>query len=289
MTVYIDTLFLINFIINFVLLKVACSFLKLYTTNIKLISASFLGGIYSVICFIIQIPFFINIIFLFLVPFIMVFISIYKKPFVTYLKTFLSFLIIAALFNGIIYSLSISTNIGNYIFLENNVFYIHIPFSFLILCCIVFLIISFLTDFVIRKKSKSKIIKLEIIINNKKKIINTFFDSGNNLYEPLSKKPVILAEYIKLRPILPDYIDEKILHNQSLDNLLIKISDYKNLYIIKTNTVNNVSYFLGIKPDEVFIYDKGKKYKTDCIIAIVNKKFCDNDEYNGIIHPDLIL
>ena len=289
MTVYIDTLFLIYFIINFVLLQVTCSFLKLYTTNIKLISAASLGGIYSVICLIIQIPFFVNSILLFIIPFFMVFISIYKKPIITYLKTFLTFIITAALFNGIIYTLSISTNIGNYIFLENNIFYIRIPFSFLILCCIVFLTISFLTDFVIRKKSKSKIIRFEIIINNKKKVINTFFDSGNNLYEPLSKKPVILAEYIKLRPILPDYIDEKFLENQSLDNLLTKTSAYKNLYIIKTNTVNNTSYFLGIKPDEIFIYDKWKKYKTDCIIAIVNKKFCDNDEYNGIIHPDLIL
>lgn len=289
MTIYIDTLFLINFVINFMLLKVTCSFLKLFTTNIRLTLASSLGGIYACICFIFRIPHFLNFLLFILIPLFMVIISTFRKPVVTYIKTYITFFIISFLFNGVIYSLSIATNLGKYVFLEDNIFYIHIPFYLLILCCLTFIFISFLSSSVIRKKSKSKIIKLEIQINNKTAIINTFFDSGNNLYDPISKKPVILIEYMKLRHILPEYINEELLNNATFENLLAIALEYKNLHIIKAGTVNNVSCFLGIKPDHVFIYDKFKKYETDCIVAIVNKKFCENDEYNGIIHPDLIL
>lgn len=289
MTIYIDTLFIINFIINFMLLKITCSFLKLYTTNIRLTLASFLGGIYAAICFVFDIPHFLNFILFILIPFFMVIISTFQKPFVTYVKAYITFFIISFLFNGIIYSLSIATNLGKYVFLEDNIFYIHIPFYLLILCCFTFLFISFLSNSIIRKKSKSKIIKLEIQINHKTTIINTFFDSGNNLYDPLSKKPVILIEYMKLRHILPEYINEDLLNHATLENLLPITLENKNLHIIKASTVNNISCFLGIRPDHVFIYDKFKKYETECIVAIVNRKFCKNDEYNGIIHPDLIL
>ena len=289
MQIYIDVLFIINFIINFSLLKITCSFLKYHTTLLKLLLAAFLGGLYAVLWVIYKIPPLLNFFLLLLIPEIMIFISIYQKPINAYIKGTLTFFVVSFLFNGIIYSLCSILNLKRYVFLDNNIFYIEISFPVLLLCCVIYILISYSSDYVIRKKSKSKIIKLEIIIENKKIIIPTFYDSGNNLYEPLSKMPVVLCEYMKLRPLISQFIDNDLIQNMQYENALLKVMENKKLYLLRTNTVNGSSYFIGIKPDKAFIHDKRKKYEIDCVIAIVNKKFCETDEYNGIMHPDLVI
>lgn len=56
-TVYIDILFMINFLIDFVLLKITCSFLKYEYRILNNIIASFTGGLYSALFFLTDIVF----------------------------------------------------------------------------------------------------------------------------------------------------------------------------------------------------------------------------------------
>jgi len=108
--------------------------------------------------------------------------------------------------------------------------------------------------------------KIPITIKVKNKIINLkgLLDSGNSLFEPISRYPVIIIESKMINNILNDDIYDK---------------------IIPYNGINTTGIIKGFQPEEINI--KNRKIKK-VIIGVSDSKLSPNGSYNAILHPNLL-
>ena len=137
-----------------------------------------------------------------------------------------------------------------------------------------------------------------IAIGLKDKEVNfiALIDTGNSLKEPITQKPVIIAEYLALEKILPESIRDMYLANKELDlNIIAKvmeeIGDDIKLRLIPFKSIGNDSGILmGFKPDTIKIYleDEIKRPNTDTIVAIYNDKLAVDEGYSGLLHPEIL-
>ena len=125
-------------------------------------------------------------------------------------------------------------------------------------CFFAFLIYKFLIPLINKRKLKTANCKLYINEN----VLDAFIDSGNSLY--YKSTPVILVN----KDALKDY-------TFPIKPLIIPYS------AIKTSGA-----LIGFKPESAQVYYENHKKELNCVIALCDHKF--NNKYDALMHPDLI-
>ena len=254
MKIYLDIIYIVNLIFDFVLLFFVSYFLK---RNVK-IYRLFLGGLVGSL----------SVIFLFLplsnisLLFLKIFTSIvmilttfgYKNK--NYFKKNIIYLyVISIILGGILYFLITSLKFNTSGLTDN-----------LSLNFIVLLIISPILTYLYLKKEKnykntySLIHKIEFSINNEKFIYNAYLDTGNKLCDPYKKRPILL-------------IYDKKLHFDYEDSIIVPYKTLEHNGILKCKKVNN------FKIDD-------KEIKANILVGISSNKF--NIEGIECILPNII-
>ncbi len=137
-------------------------------------------------------------------------------------------------------------------------------------------------------KKGSSYHSIDIYCSNKIININALVDTGNLLIEPISNKPVIVAEYSALKAILPSKLVE-IYENKRESNLMEIVSAIsedsfrKSLRIIPFRSVGNEKgMMIGFVADSVKIDDK---IINKPIIGICRFNLSKNGLYSALISP----
>lgn len=190
MKIYVDLVILLNFFIDFLLLLSVSLLNKKNASIIRLILASFIGGISIISLFV---PF--NSITLFLFKlFISIIMILVSFPF----KTFKEF------FSNLFYLYIVSIILGGFLYYLNNelsyknmgLIFFHNGFSInwiIIVISSPILLYLYVKNQRSYKENYANKYEVEItFLNNKKANITGFLDSGNNLYDPYYKRPIIL-------------------------------------------------------------------------------------------------
>ena len=233
MTIYLDIIFLENFILNLILLYAVGIETKSKIKFYRIVIASILGSIYAIILYIVKNEFLYSIVMKFMLSMVMVYVSFETKGFKDLLKKMLYFYLTSFVFGGGALALIYIVNTGK-ISIQNG----QIQGSYTILTIMIGIIIAFITIIIAFRLKKNKISKddlmcnIEIKINNKKVKTKAMIDTGNLLKEPITNIPVVVVEHILLKKIILN----KILDN--IDNILggdlSEISEsIKNQYILK--------------------------------------------------------
>ena len=118
-------------------------------------------------------------------------------------------------------------------------------------------------------------------------------DTGHSLKEPLSRSPVIIAEFEHIKNILPDSL--KKLFYEKLENDyagLISLGEgnpfYKRIRMIPFTSIGKKSGMLiGFKPDRIVVGDSENGSPEDVVIGIYNDKLCSNSRYQGLLSPEI--
>lgn len=241
---YIDLFFLFNVIMDYIIIVATGILLKRKTTYIRMILSSLIGGISSLLLFTslnrILIEIFIII--------IMVIVSFGYKSIGYLLKNILYMYILSILLGGIIYLFNIK--VSNSVFL-----------SYLII-----IIISIEVMFLYIKENKkikniyNNYYKVDIYFKDKSKLsLVGFMDTGNNLYDPYKKRPIIIisGKYIK---------DDKYI-------------------LVPYHTINGNGLLKCIKPDIIFI--EGIGYKGNVLVGF-SDSFAFSDGVDVILHKDIM-
>lgn len=115
-------------------------------------------------------------------------------------------------------------------------------------------------------------------------------DTGHSLKEPLSKSPVIIAEFEHVKPLLPDSL--KILFYEKQENdltVLLAVRDegfYSRIRMIPFSSLGrNNGMLIGFRPDCVKVEEKEN---PDVVIGIYNDKLCRDGKYRGLMSPELV-
>ncbi len=240
MIIYVDLVFLINFILDFLLLLTVNIALKRYSKISRLLLGSLFGSISLLSLFI---------------------------PFSSTLLTILKLLMgvgmsiisfgyknIKYTFYNIIYLYMTSIILGGFLYYlkttfsyQNNglVFYYQgLTINYLILLFIApFILYVFLKSIKVLKEVKNYYYKVNIILENNNFTLTGFLDTGNKLKDPVTNKPIILINKKILKGELkirsPMYIPYNSLNNHGL----LEVIKPKKL-IINNKELNN--YLIGL-------------------------------------------
>lgn len=244
MKIYIDLFFLFNVIMDFMIILGTSIILKRNSNLIRIIISSLIGGFSSILLFgninkiLIEV---ISIIVMMLISFG------YKG--------------IKYVLRNIFYMYLLSTLIGGIIYLFN----VKVSNNIVINYFIIIVISSLILILYIKENRKIKNIynnyyKVDIYFKDREKLsLIGFVDTGNNLYDPYKKRPVIIVP-----------------------NKYIKEDKY---ILVPYHTINGNGLLKCIKPDIIFI--DGIGYKGNVLIGF-SDSFNFGDGVDVILHKDIM-
>lgn len=295
MTIYVDVVLIENLIMNYIILFATDIILKNKSKFWRLLLASLIGAIYTVISYISNLKIYSNVILKMILSIIIVYVAFNPQNMKKMCKSLLIFYLTSLVFGGAAFALIYIVK-PQETFLKNGLFLGTYSLKTILLSAILaFLII--ITAFTVVKNKLSKkdmFCNIKVKLNNKEIEVKAMLDTGNLLKEPITNIPVIVIEHTLLYECIP----KQILNN--IDDILggdfSKISDeIKQKYMTKLKFIPFSSLgkqngmLLGIKPDYVIIKDENddEKKLNEIIIGIYNKSLTKRGEYRALMGLEL--
>lgn len=295
MTIYIDVVLIENLIMNFIILLATGLILKEKIKNMRLLLASLLGAIYSVISYLSILEIYASIILKIILSIVMIYVAFNPQTIKKMWKDILLFYLTSFVFGGAAFALIYIVK-PQEILMKNGLFLGTYPLKTIILGAIIAFIIIMTAFTVVKSKITKKDMFCEVEIQLNGKVIETtaMIDTGNLLKEPITNTPVVVVEHT----LLYDCIPKEILNH--LDELLG--GDFNNIpeelkekYITKLKFIPFSSLgkqngmLLGIKADCMKIKDAEKEEeKENIIIGIYNKSLTKRGEYRALMGIELL-
>lgn len=295
MTIYIDVVFIENLIMNYIILFATSIIIKVKVKHIRLILASSLGAIYSIIAYMSILEMYSSVILKIILSVIIVYIAYNPQNVKNMWKYLVIFYMTSFVFGGAAFALIYIVKPQD-ILMKNGLFLGTYPLKTIILGTIVAFVVIVTSFKLVKSKISKKDMFCTIKININKVEIETkaMIDTGNLLKEPISNTPVIVVEHTLLYDCMP----KEILNN--LENILggdfENISEeVKNKYISKLKVIPFSSLgkqngmLIGIKPEEVIVInDENENKINNVIIGIYNKSLTKRGEYRALIGIELL-
>ena len=290
MTVYIDILFLENFILNFIILYATGLISKHKIKFIKIALGSIVGAVYVIITYLIENKVYLNILFKLILSIVIVYIAFTPKTIKEMLKMIVLFYLTSFVFGGAALGVIYMINSGK-ISIQNGI----IIGSYTLRTIFIGAIIAFAVTILAFKFVKTKISKKDLLcnitikINGKEIKTKAMIDTGNMLKEPITNIPVVVVEHTLLKEIIP----KEILEN--MDNILA--GDFKeipeeiqNEYMLKLKVIPFTSLgkqngmLLGVKAESLKVEEEDNiKDINKVIIGMYNKKLSRKNEYSALL------
>lgn len=288
MTVYIDILFVINLIINYLLLFTTEKLSKQYSPPWRLIIGATAGAVYAVCMFFPQVKMLYTTASKIIVSFVLVAITFTIRRWRTFLKTVIIFYITSFIFGGVSLGIFFFTGAGKGTMISNGIFYYNLPLRMLIISSS----IAYITIRIIWRVYKSDRIRdykqIEIWLMGESVKLNALVDTGNMLREPITGEPVIIAEFERLKSILPKEFNSAF-KNNSPEEIMCTDTDnelLRRLRVIPYTSLGSTDEMLiGFKPDSIKI---GNHICENIIIGIYNRQLSQNKDYDALLNPEII-
>ena len=276
--IYADTLFLINFIINYLILFASGHMACIRIKRLRLGFSAAFGALYSVFSFIFpSFSFFLSKALL-CVAMVLIAFGFDKLLFI---KSFLSFFAMSLAFGGAAFFAASFFSVGSFS-LSDGVYYINLPAHILLLCAAAAYLLLSLIFRGSAGKSARKICKVKIE-GAESFTLSALQDTGNSLRAPGTNAPVVISDYVHLRAALPPRARE-ILDSAKEKNLLFslpELSELPSFRLLPYRTLSSdFSLLLAFRPLAVSI--DGKRYR-DALIAICNEPVCETNAYSALV------
>ena len=271
MIIYIDIVIIENIVMNYIILMGVGIIQRTVIKRKRILSASTLGALCTIIIYCFKLTTLINIIFKLLLAIVMIIIAYNPQSTKKMCKNILLFFINTFIIGGCGYGI-LNMLYTNSLAYKNGIIYGNYPFVISIVAGIIGLVLIELA-FRFNKRMinrKDLLVDLVIGINNEELKIRAFIDSGNTLKSTSNNMPVIIVEEDKISKLLKKGGD--------IDK--IKIS-YKSI-----GKQDGIMY--GIKPEYIKIvdFDKNEIVKRKVILGLYKDKI--SSKYSALIGLDIL-
>ncbi len=271
--IYADEMVFINFIVNTLVIEITKKIVKERVNILKQSIIAFVVSLLYTLFVISGVRGYINIFTMLLLNTFEMVILFKPKSLMECIKYSLAFKVGAMCANGCIFFLR-----G---YLKDGFNYLVLMLSF---------VITYLSYIVLNLLNKdTEYYSIDIMCSDKIININALMDTGNSLVEPISRKPVIVAEYSALKEILPCKLVE-IYENKKESNLMEIISaisedSFRNsLRIIPFKSVGKEKgMMIGFVADSVKIENN---VINKPVIGICRFNLSKRGLYNALISPE---
>ena len=276
--VYADLLFLINFIINLVILKTTCIFMKYRPCIWRIFAGALIGGLYAVCFFCPNAKMFYIFPFKILISMLMISITMPGYRIYKFIKSCAVFYLTSFSFAGIILAMIYFTYSKHTAapVMDSGIFYFKISISTLIVSGLIVYILLWLVSVIFTKSKMIGVRKLKIKLGQNECVLSALCDTGNLLTDPISNLPVVIADKKSVMPLFPMGIPDT--ESGYTSGAKLRLIPYSSL-----GAKNEM--MTGFVPDKVLL-----DCKTDVgvIIGISESALSETDEYNALFNPNII-
>ena len=295
MTIYIDVVFLENLVMNSIILVASGIILKKKMKWIRIILASSLGAIYTIIGYMSVLEIYSNLVLKVILSILIIYIAFNPQTVKQLWKDVLIFYLTSFVFGGVAFALIYVVKPQD-ILMKNGLFLGTYPLKTVLLAAIVAFIIIIAAFAIVKTKfsKKDMFCDVEVELNNKKIKTRAMIDTGNLLKEPITNTPVIVLEHTLLYECVPKEILDNL--ESILGGELVKIpEEIRNEYISRLKLIPFASLgkqngmLVGIKANSLKIMqDEQEKESKNVIVGIYNKSLTKRGEYRALIGIDLV-
>ncbi|MGP4106898.1 sigma-E processing peptidase SpoIIGA [Virgibacillus sp. L01] len=298
MTIYLDAVWLLNFFLDLMLLMLTQALAKDSTQKVRILLGAFIASLLVPLSIFYPNSFFTSVIGKLIYSIIIIlcafqFRSIYRMIKLLLLFYFTTFAIGGGLI-GIHFLLQDPIGLSANGILTFNSGYGD-PISWL------FIVIGFPLVWIFTKARMDKhavekirydqLCPVTIQIENKSNSTTGYIDSGNQLVDPLSKKPVIICdEYFLKKWFSSDEWEMLKVAHDELDFEKLPKDWEKRINIIPFQGVEgNRTFMMAIKPDNVVIFYNDQKIVTrKILIGIQFADLTKDQSYHCLLHPQIV-
>ena len=295
MTIYIDIVLIENLLMNYIILFATGIILKIEAKHIRLILASLVGAIYTIIAYVSAFKIYSNIFLKFILSLMIIYIALNPKSIKKLFKYTLIFYLTSFVFGGAAFALIYIVKPQE--ILKNNGLVLNSnSLKVIFISAIIAFVIIIIGFKIVKNKISSKDMFCDIKIKLNQKQIETkaMIDTGNFLKEPITNTPVIVVEHTLLYECMPKEIlnhIESILggdFSEIPEN--IKEEYMSRLKVIPFSSLGKQNgMLLGIKAEEVMIKkEEENKIKENIIIGIYDKSLTKRGEYRALLGIELM-
>lgn len=291
---YVDVLFLINFVMNCGVLWAAARVSRIRFASWRLASAACIGAIYSILVLLPQLYFLSAIWMKFLVSLVMLGAAFLPVSWKKFGQVLLCFYLIAFLMGGAVLG---------FVYFMNNfavqpVFSnVPLPYLWLAVALGTAVMLGRWGVAFLRKIFMQDLLKVPVLIRLQGQEIRVdgLVDTGNQLVDPLSGAPVVIVEYDVLAPYLPP--NARSLFPAGGEADLDKVAQCfaeagytLPIRVIPFTTIGKRHGMLvGFKPDEITILTGDQKVRnSNVVVGIYSRRLSPRGTYHALLHPDLL-
>ena len=207
MTIYIDVILIENLLMNYIILFATAVVLKLKVKHVRLILASLVGAIYTIISYVSGLRIYSNFLLKLILSIIIIYIAFNPQNLKKTLKFTLIFYLTSFVFGGAAFALIYVVKPqellkNNGLVLSSN------SLKIIFISAIIAFIVIIIGFKVVKNKisAKDMYCDIEIKLNNKKIETKAMIDTGNLLKEPITNTPVVVVEHTLLYECIPKEI-----------------------------------------------------------------------------------
>lgn len=304
MTVYLDILFFREMLLDAFLLILTAWIRKVKLNWWRIGLAAAIGGIYAIALFIPSISFIFHPILKLICSILIVFVAFGVHSVNAFTKTLITFYITsfvaAGSIMGFYYLLIPSSNaLWTKVWLMEDGIYSVIQTSILYVIASLLLGIYLLVKMLSARKRQQLIeqhlTQIEVTIDEHLVTCIGLMDTGNQLYDPLTKTPVIIVEAKQLSSILPEALLKYIVtsdYTAAITKLpeAILVKWQHRLRLIPYRAVNKTGQFLvAIKPELVsFTYGEKTYHVKNVLIGLDSGGLSSENKFQAILHPAIL-
>lgn len=265
--VYADILIIINIMVNYLLLRADAVLTSYGFKPLRFFISSLIGGLFSLIIYIDNIPSMLNLVLKIIFISVMVLTAFEIKSLKAFLKHFFAFSASNFIFGGIMLAINIFL-LPNETLYNNGIVYFDINILTLTVISVVCYLILNLINLHIKNKTPPKTVyEIRIIYGDKFVQGKALFDSGNTLCDCFSGKPVVIAE-------------ESLIKNLISENCIEKMNNFR---LIPYSTIGGNGTLPSFLADSVGINISGKWLFAEKIFIGVTDKKIISGGYSALI------
>lgn len=294
--IYIDVLFAVNLLINYILLRACSVFMQLKLNNLRVVVGASLGACYAVLVFFPDFSILYSTICKLMISMLIVAASFPFYTFKSYIKALIVFYMVSFGFGGCVLAVFYFSDIGARLgaVYSNGIFYFNLPWTVLALSGALFFLSLKLFGLFSKRISRGENLRKKILITygNNTAELTALLDTGNSLVDPVSLSPVIIAEYKSLQNLFESDIRAG-LDRLGRDNVTWIMSEVaqKGLpaRLIPFSSLGKENGMLiGFVPDHAEIRDDcGVKILERCVIGLYEKPLSKDRSYRALLNPYL--
>lgn len=284
--VYIDLLFLLNFLMDFVILYCTSLFLKQTNVMLRITTASIVLAIYSAIMFFPKISFAYTLAGKIAVLSLSVFIAFPSANFAGFVKNAITYFAINGIFGGVMLTLIFATDFGTRVgaAVSNGEIYLNISASSILLSIIPAYFAAFVISYIRKQNIKLSeyIADLEISFGEKSVKTKAYCDTGCKLCEPITKKPAIIID----KSLAKKLFDKPLYKTLTAEYISDRTKIDECIHILPYSTIDkDFGVLLGVVPRKATL---NNTVIDACIVAVAKHKLCNDTRFNAIFDPDIL-